>query len=620
MRRPTGTRWLGLWALLTFAIATAGLSAPSVALAKSIEIADLRIVGTFDVRGDLHVDEVRTIDVSGSYSWVEWRLNTQGHELDVTGVAVQDPNDPTKDVALAKTDPGAESQGQYSVSQDGDAVVVHVAIDATDQLYRIRLSYSVVGVATRWSDCSELYWMAVGADTSIPTRHVEVDVVPPASVSAAEVMFWGHGPLNGQTAIGATGIVTLTVDDLPASTFVEVRAIYPAGLLAGLPVGTTPRKDAIVAEEQVLINDANAQRERARIVYWVVIAAAALVSLGILAFVIWAFIRHGREYPSEFPGGYLREDPMPELHPAVVGALWRMGDAADSDVAATLMELADKKIITMSPANVDSPGLGGVFGGHKDTYVLARVAGAKPPHPLDEQLMGILFDDAGDGKTIDLVALKEYAKANAKSYSSSVSEWKKAAGAEVTSLGLLESDSKSFQIATGLLAGVLLVAGFVGFGAIGSWIPLGFTIPVAIVCIVLTLFMRRRSQKGNELYVRYRALRDYLKDFSRLNEAPPASVILWNRFLVLAVVFGIADEVIKQLHDVAPQIVSDPGFQTTYWWVYSTGLGQPSPVSSLQSGFLSASQVATSQMSSSSGGGFSGGGGGGFGGGGFSAG
>jgi hypothetical protein len=68
---------------------------------------------------------------------------------------------------------------------------------------------------------------------------------------------------------------------------------------------------------------------------------------------------------------------------------------------------------------------------------------------------------------------------------------------------------------------------------------------------------------------------------------------------------------------VVPQVVGDPSFAMTYWWLAS-GPGYGSPISSLSGGFTSAAQVASSTLSSASGGGggFSGGGGGGFGGGG----
>lgn len=609
---------IGSCALIACAIAAAVLSGPAVALAKSYEIADLRIVATVDTAGGIRVDETRTFDFSGSFSWVEWKLAEKGAE----SIQIVSLHSGAGDATAFQFDNGyAVDPGTYSVTDDGTFLTVHAAISAADEQLPMHLVYIENGVVKRYSDCSELYGEFVGDGWSVPTRQVRIDIVPPAPLSASQVLGWAHGPLTGNVAIGADGVVSLTVADLPPDTFVAARVLYPADVLTGLAVSSEAHRDAAMAEEAAFANEANATRTRALAEYWAWMIGSLVLSLGGLAFVSWAFVRHGREYRAQFPGGYLREDPMPTLHPAVVGALWRLGEVRDSDIAATLMQLADKKIITMSPTTVDSSGLSGFFGGHTETYVLERVTGAAAPTPLDEQLMTILFDGAGDGTRVDLAALKEYAKANAKTYTSDIAAWKTAAGDEAKRLSLIEADSSSWQAGTWFVA--VLIAG-VGVGAsvfTEEVVPLIVALAAAIACGVMSTFMRRRSREGNELYVKYRAVRDFLRDFSRLKEAPPASVILWNRFLVLAVVFGIADEVLKQLRDVAPQVVTDPGFQTTYWWVYA-GSGVGSPINAVQSGFASAAQVATSQMSGAGGGGggFSGGGGGGFGGGGGGAG
>jgi uncharacterized membrane protein YgcG len=413
--------------------------------------------------------------------------------------------------------------------------------------------------------------------------------------------------------------VFVTVSELPEETLVAARVLYPPTLLSDVPDSTTPREDLVVAEEEAYRKSADAERVRVMVFYWIAMIGSVALSLVGLAFVVWAFVMHGREYRASFQGGYLREDPMPTLHPAVVGALWRMGDAADSDIAATLMELADNKIITMQPATVDARGVAGFLGVHNESYVLERVPGATAPHALDRELMRILFDEAGDGTRIDLAALRDYAKANASSYTKAIAAWKKSAGEEAARLGLVDKDSRTYQIVTWFVTGTIGFAGFFASVFTEDPLPILVALPAAVATGVLGVFMRRRSMKGNELYRQYHGVRDYLKDFSRLDEAPPASIVLWNRFLVLAVVFGIADKVIEQLRDVAPQVVADAGFQTTYWWAYSSG--GSSPIHAVQSGFTSAASIATSQMSSSGGGGgFSGGGGGGGGGGGVSAG
>ena len=54
------------------------------------------------------------------------------------------------------------------------------------------------------------------------------------------------------------------------------------------------------------------------------------------------------------------------------------------------------------------------------------------------------------------------------------------------------------------------------------------------------------SDEALELQAKLKALRRWLKDFTRLGEAIPTDVVLWNQLLVMAVVLDVADEVIKQ--------------------------------------------------------------------------
>ena len=51
---------------------------------------------------------------------------------------------------------------------------------------------------------------------------------------------------------------------------------------------------------------------------------------------------------------------------------------------------------------------------------------------------------------------------------------------------------------------------------------------------------------------RWNAFRRYLRDFPRLQEAPPASVALWERLLVYGIAFGLADRVMQAAKIAAP--------------------------------------------------------------------
>ena len=129
--------------------------------------------------------------------------------------------------------------------------------------------------------------------------------------------------------------------------------------------------------------------------------------------------------------------------------------------------------------------------------------------------------------------------------------------------------------------------------------------------------MKRRSAEGSELFHRYEGLKNYLQDFSRLDEVPPTSIVVWNRFLVLAIIFGIADQVSKNLKATLPDMVASDDFAISYWWFFGPGL-HTSPINNFNSVMSSASAAAIAASAASSGAGLGGGfsGGGGFGGGG----
>jgi uncharacterized membrane protein len=101
-------------------------------------------------------------------------------------------------------------------------------------------------------------------------------------------------------------------------------------------------------------------------------------------------------------------------------------------------------------------------------------------------------------------------------------------------------------------------------------------------------------------------------------------VALWEQFLVYAVTFGIADQVVKDMAIKIPEVVDDPAFRTSYyvWFAVPGDGGGLSAFNEIHQSFNQAVSVATSSSSSGAGGGggFSGGGGGGGGGGGFGAG
>jgi hypothetical protein len=118
---------------------------------------------------------------------------------------------------------------------------------------------------------------------------------------------------------------------------------------------------------------------------------------------------------------------------------------------------------------------------------------------------------------------------------------------------------------------------------------------------VLHPLLVRRTPKGALLHARWQAFRRYLTDFSRVEDSPPASLALWEQFLVYGIALGVAEQVLEaaRLH-APPEIAQEGG--SFYRPVYDGSLSGPDGflLSSLENDFSSAFSPPSSPSSSGS--------------------
>ncbi|VVB74490.1 Uncharacterised protein [Candidatus Tiddalikarchaeum anstoanum] len=156
----------------------------------------------------------------------------------------------------------------------------------------------------------------------------------------------------------------------------------------------------------------------------------------------------------------------------------------------------------------------------------------------------------------------------------------------------------------GFFGGILLVANDARvFGFVCSFI---LTI---ILNIVSAKILGKWTEKGRLFSLRWEGFKKFLEDYSLLNEHPPQSIIIWEHFLVYAIVLGVADNVIKVMKVKVPNFDKASNVSVFYY--------HPHFYHTMHNSFLSSSNVSRSSSGhyGGHGGGGFGGGGGGFGGG-----
>ena len=619
-------------------VALALLLLPAAAHADGYSMTQTYIGATVEADGSLTVVEGRQFDFDDDINGVFWEINTgtnqQGGTAGVDVLSVEE-----EDTAFNKVDSANKGDsGVYTVEQTGDGVRIKVFSpheSGDSAIYYV--SYTMTGAVMNWADTAELYWKFVGDGWSADSDDVEMEVrfanaaAGTAAVKGDNFRAWGHGPLTGDVSLDADEpMVTYTIPCVHQGEFAEARIAFPSDWVPQLAASGEERMSTILSEEKEWADEANARRAHARMI------ANALAVLSVVAAVVFTgtivMLKLRKRKPKPlFQDEYFRDVPSAD-HPAVLSALMSWNEVPDQAYIATLMKLTDDRVIKLEQATV-TKAKKGLLGREKEeqTYrVTVSDAGWKSAKGIDHMVLKVFFagakpDENGD-RSRTFSELEEYASERTTSVGDKLEDYQSTVKGKLEARELIASDGTIAMVA-GLVLGIIIV-----FGILGSLFYTDFadanvgaamiSIPVTIVGFVLSCTFRRYTPEGAEVAARCKALKHWLEDFTRLKEAIPSDLILWNKLLVMGVALGVSKEVLRQLAEAVPADLrnSDDFYDNypCYWWYYHH-YGNESPLDSFNDVYHETiRELASSSDSSSggSGGGFSGGGGGGVGGGG----
>ena len=589
MSAAVRTKRLVAGALLMLAVAL-GWAGP--AWARSFSIDRFEVDATVNADGSMEVEEHLTYTFDGVYNVGDRDIPPGDYE--VVDMRAFEDGEP---VEIINPDP---SSFEWS-------------LDGASGTHTYELTYTVLDAVDVYTDVGELYWQFVGDDFP-GVGEVDVEVTFPDDEG---LRAWAHGPLNGVVDIDGE-VVTLSVDDLDAGQFVEARVVSPAENFTATPI-PQERLPAILAEEQRFADDANRERMLLRAGQ---IGAPVAGLLGLVGFYfIWR--KWGREpkRPDDI-GDYWRD--IPSDPPAVVQAVDSWGAIGGEAFAATTVDLAQRGWLTISETTCD-----GFF---RDSTDYVFTATGRTPDQLTDFESAVLHRlFAGRGAVSQSELLAE-AQANRSEAAAWFDRFKSMIKAHYAARGYQETGRCGVWAAQGLLIAIVAGIGLVAF--VRFRLVLGVVaFVIAGLLLLLSPLLRRRTEIGARRKAEIDGLRNFLRDFSRVDEVPIGHIALYERYLVYGVALGVAGELVAGLRMRVPE-VSDPNTNFAAWYLvsshayhgpgYGSGAGQldglagiGSFASDLGSNFSAAFSPPAS--SGGGGGGFSGGGGGGGGGGGAGA-
>lgn len=650
-----GARWLLLLAAVVCALVLMA-GTPAKAYAKSYDMTKVDIVAQAATDGSLRAVEQRVFDFNGDFTAVWWTFSglPSNAELKINSMRMASVGSDGNVVGEWKTlnsvpfvlswrDSGGP--GTDSFSLDVPQNTVYAFFKASDEKVMIELDYTVVNGVQAYKDIGEVYWKYIGDQWEESSENITMTLALPVPLGVTvvpgdNVRAWGHGPLDGKVTVNADGTVTYTVPRVGAGQYAEARVVFPVSWLTNLSPEALKlhqnesRLDQVLSEEQTWADRANTDR----MLSLAFIIGCGLICVLLVAWGLWSYFRYGKEHTADFTDEYWRDVPQKDVHPAVIGRLWRWDRESQDDFTATLMHLSHIGAIRIDKGSYEKPGSFGKTETVED-YYLTRVTAIADAvtSPIDRQALRLLFKTVSDGKdSLWFGSIEQYGKDHPEEFLDKLKEWQGIVAAETNRQDYFEIKGKRYQGYLLALTVILVIAGLAIWLMMNNFIPLIFMVPSAIALGVIANYMPRRSVKGNNLVAKCKALRNWLRDFSSLEERPPTDVKVWGEFMVYAYLFGIAKQVMEELQTKVPELFeSEAGVAYGYgyvpWWFWyspvygANGSVMPSASDMLQTAVSNTMTTAQAAMSGASGdfssgggfgGGFSGGGGGGFGGGG----
>jgi len=572
----------------------------SVYAERSFKITDYNARVEILKNGDIRVREFFSYSFDGSFNGIIRSIGTRGSD----------------GFAYFKASEYYPTEKELKVTQNkkGDMFTYRIYDESNNENKVFLLEYQLKNTATIYNDTAEFYWKFFDKTNTSPIGHVKIKLEFSETVLPGDMKVFGHGASSGMVSIEDDGKVIYEVNRLSSGEMVEARILFPVNLVSESNKIVRENKYAeIMAEEISWANKTNRQNS----INVLGFLLAPLLLLFNIFFAIRVYYKYDKELKADVDMEYYRELPS-NITPAVLSKLMSIQGVGTKDILATLMDLVRKKYLKVEE----------IPAGRKKDYRFTRLE----PETInlkkhEAQLIHWLFYSIGDGKSIALKEIKDYAKASLTqlSFQSNYRKWIKAVGKEFKKYNYFGQSKESIKVTLKTILiefAVIILLALLGLLFGGQWFaffPAFFmVIFTGPILIVYGAILKKKTRLGINEYTKWRAFKRFLLHFSNMKDYEIPSIAVWEHYLVYAISLGVAEKVISRLKVVLGN--QDISFRnSTYLYAMTDRSGNLNSgmFKSFNKSFSSA--FVSTSSSSGGGGGFSSGGGGGGGGGGAGA-
>ena len=520
-----------------------------VSFAANYRIEKLDIEANLQKDGSMVVSEAVTYDID--------EINGVYFDIDAKGFGE------LEDLQVFEDDPNTSSFKEVDTS--------NYEVSVSDELYRIKLYsknqnnirtfkfvYKLPEAIKVYDDVAQFNRKMVGKEWQQGIKYITAKVIIPVSVSYdnSNILVFGHGPLTGEVDKEGNTVVYRLNNYYPGD-FLEAHILMEPEIFSEYNKSKIVHKDMkqkLLDMEAKLADEANAERDKARrqpnkfkkLFGKQGLMLGVLVSIwGALIFYIYGIYRRKNRVKNSV-GKYLRELPD-DSSPALVGSF--MTDSiGGNEILATIVDLIRRKILRLETSEEKS--------------IITLVGNTEKLSAQERVIVDIYINDFGDGKSLDLKSFGFFQKVPM-STARKFEKWKTIIQSEMNRKDLVFEGFKGMgkDLFYKSLCGIILGIKFFG-NILEKAMESKMFLIIIIMGVILFISLTKARYPRKELAEakdKWQAFKNFLSDYSQLEEAKITSVHLWEQYFVYAVALGVSEKVVKAYKKALDMGVIDQG-------------------------------------------------------------
>lgn len=516
-------------------------------------------------------------------------------------------------------------EGSYTYKEENGKIRLEWYIRAQGgEKHTYSISYKVKEATVLYNDCAVYFQKFLSQDNTTKIGKITATIHLIQGANSNNTLIWGHGPANGIVEFDSEddSKVNLEITNVPINNYVEARFVLDRKLMPNVQyIENINMKERVIEEETKAAKEADKNRRIAGI------TSVLAYIIGVALILLPIYMRFKKKenftrYKPEIEPDFYRDIPS-DIPPAMLDKLYyyygKKGSISNQ-ISGTVLDLIQRNIISVSYNQMNRK---------KEILLSQKEYEPENITKFEKAILDFLFRDVGEKREfVSINEIKKYCKK--KKHINSVSrmidgftqklekEWEKQQYEEKVK----NMVPNVFPILK-VLSILTIIVSFYIFASIENVSGAALILIVAgFISFIINIFISKKkkmlTEDGESSLALWKGLYNFLNDFTSFDEKELPELFMWERYLVYASVFGIAEKVLKQLKIKYPQL-QNPEYINKNMVFYSSLVtmdidpidGLKDIESSIQTAVRDAQSIITNLSKSSSsgkGGGFSSGG------------